>query len=286
MKTIAMVVMTVMAMNVCGQNKTDVSLIRVNSEQQLTEVSSETGDLFNQLKQSGPAIENEWFGVRIYFDQKVALDVYNKQKPGLELAATGWFPTAEQQKEGYGADFYKAGTTVGLGGVRLWDGKKEQFLNPVTMRTARVRKEAQQSYIEMLSEGILYRGDTIDVLMRVTAFSGMRMMKVEAFAFSSHPVQFLTGVNYHEGMKTMMEKNYICTWGVHPEDVAAIQPNIGAGLTFNPSDFESVTKGKTQFELVSKPTKYLETWITSSCELEDELNSMKALETYLKNFAK
>jgi hypothetical protein len=43
-------------------------------------------------------------GIQIYFDKKCALDVYNKTRPGLELAEAAWYPTEEQQKDGWGAD--------------------------------------------------------------------------------------------------------------------------------------------------------------------------------------
>lgn len=40
-----------------------------------------------------------------------------------------------------GADYYKVGPTVGLGGIRLWDGENVLPLDPVSKRTARVVKE-------------------------------------------------------------------------------------------------------------------------------------------------
>lgn len=278
-----LVAVTISAM---AQNQTDISLKWKDKDAQSTVIESETGNLYRELDHHGPAIENEWMGLRLYFDHKVAVDVYNKQRPGLELAEAGWYPTVEQQKEGWGADLYKVGSTVGLGGVRLWDGENEQFLDPVTKRSARVRKEASLSYMEMLSEGIPYRGDTIDVLVRVTVFSGMREAKVEAFALSSRPVQFLTGINFHEGTEVRQGEGFIGTWGVHPEDVAAFQFAIGAGILFNPDDFDSVLKAKAQFVMVSKPTKYLETWITSSCEKEAELNTISDFVQYLNDFQK
>lgn len=286
MKKIFMVFMAVMAVNTYSQNMTDISLKWKDGDKQECAIESETGDLYQKLEHHGPAIENEWIGLRLYFDHKVSVDVYNKTRPGLELAAAAWYPTIEQQKEGWGADQYKVGSTVGMGGVRLWDGEKEVFLNPVSKRTARVRKEANISYMEMLSEGIPYMGDTIDVLVRVTVFSGIREAKVEAFAFSSNPVQFLTGVNYHEATDNKQGDNFICTWGIHPEDVAAFQLKIGAAIIFNPNDFESITKGARQYEMVSKPTKYLETWITSACEKESELNSMDVFVKYLQEYQK
>lgn len=286
MKALLVLVISFLWFGSFAQNLTDISLRWKGSDKQECSIESETGDLYRQLDHHGPAIENEWMGLRLYFDHKVSVDVYNKTRRVLELAAAGWYPTIDQQKEGWGADQYKVGSTVGLGGVRLWDGEKEVFLNPVSKRTARVKKEANISYMEMLSEGIPYKGDTIDVLVRVTVFSGIREAKVEAFAFSRLPVQFFTGVNYHNGTATKQGDNYISTWGIHPEDVAAFQLNIGAAIIYNPNDFASITKGKHQFEMISKPTKYLSTWITSACEKESELNTMEAFIKYLEALKK
>jgi hypothetical protein len=269
-----------------AQNQTDVSLMWKDSLKQVPCISSETGDLYKKLQHHGPAVENEWVGFRMYFDKKVSIDVYNKQKKQLELAAATWYPTPEQQKKGWGSDQYKVAQTVGLGGVRLWDGEKEVLLNPVDMRTARVRKEGSVSYMEMLNEGVPYKDGKVDILVRVTVFSGIREAKVEAFALTSEPVQFFTGINYFEKTATKQGANYIFTWGLHPEDVAAFPLNIGAGLKYNPADFASVTKGAAQYEMVSKPTKYLEFWITSACEKEKAFPVMSKFEAYVLNWAK
>ena len=265
-----------------AENKTDVSLGWKGKPRTETVISSKTGDLYDKVEHHGPAIENEWIGLRLYFNYKCAIDVYNKTKPQLELEKTAWYPTPEQQKDGWGADQYKAGETVGLGGVRLWDGEKVVFLNPVSKRTARVRKEANQSYMEMLSEGVPYKDGTVDILVRVTVFSGMREAKVEAFALCDKPVQFLTGINYHPDTQTKQGDHYIMTWGIHPEDVAAFQLNIGAGIVYNPDDYVSIKKEEKEFQMISKPTKYLETWITSACEKEKDLNNMEKFTEYME----
>lgn len=264
-----------------AENKTDVSLGWKGKPRTETVIASDTGDLYDKVEHHGPAIENEWMGLRLYFNYKCAIDVYNKTKPQLELEKAAWYPTPAQQKAGWGADQYKAGDTVGLGGVRLWDGEKVVFLNPVRKRTARVRKEANISYMEMLSEGVSYKGGMVDILTRVTVFSGLREAKVETFALCDKPVQFLTGINYHPTTQTKQGSNYIVTWGIHPEDVAAFQLEIGAGLLYNADDYVSIKKEKNEFQMISKPTKYLETWITSACEKEKVLNSMEAFAAYM-----
>lgn len=279
----ALIFIALFAFQATSQNKTDISLFWKDNPEHVNSIESLTGDLYTKVGHHGPAIENEWLGLRLYFDKKVAIDVYNKTKPQLELAEAEWYPTPKQQKEGWGADQYKVGQTVGLGGVRLWDGKQVVLLDPVTKRTARVKKEANQSYMEMLSENVPYKGDSIDVLVRVTVYSGIREAKVEAFAFSSKPVQFTTGINYHPGTETKEGKDYIATWGLHPEDVAAFQLNIGAAICYNPDDFVKKEKGPKEYQLISKPTNYLSTWITSACEKEKGFDGMDDFVQYLEN---
>ena len=258
-----------------AQNKTDVSLFLKKDSAYIKEVYSSTGDLFDSLGHHGPAIENEWLGLRIYFDKRTAIDVYSKAKPGLELLETKWYPTSQQQKEGWGADYYKVDTTVGLGGVRLWDGEKVVPLEPVSQRYARIVKEGTISFMEMLSENIPYKNSEIDILIRVTVYSGLRNAKVEAFALTDSKVQFITGINYHQGQYVVQEENYIVTWGYHPEDVAVEKIEMGAAILFDTTNFVKKIDDGSQHLLVSKPTKHLEYWITSSNERENEINSIE-----------
>jgi hypothetical protein len=265
-----------------AQNKTEVSLFMRSDSIQQTEISAESGDLYSTIGHHGPAVENEWMALRIYFSQKAAIDVYSKAKPQLELREKGWYPTANEQKEGWGADYYKVGETVGLGGVHLWDGEKVVKLNPVSNRTARVVKEPTCSYMEMLSEGVPYKNGKIDVLLRVTVFSGERNAKVEAFALSDQLVQFATGVNYHKGEEIYKTDGLIAAWGVHPEDVAAEIVEIGAAIMYNPADFVQIKDDGEQFLLISKPGKHLQTSISSACGREPEINTMKKFIRFLE----
>lgn len=266
-----------------AQNKTDVSLfLRADSASYLNELSSESGDLYTKVGHHGPAVENEWMALRLYFDHKAAIDVYNKTRPGLELKAERWYPSAALQKEGWGADYYKVGSTVGLGGVRLWDGEKVIELDPVSMRTARVVKERTSSYLEMLSEGVPYKGRKVDILVRVTVYSGIREAKVEAFALCDEPVQFATGINYHKGEELFNSDGLIVTWGLHPEDVAAETVKIGGAILYNPDDFVEKKDDGKEFLLISKPVKELSTWVSTACAREKDLNTMEKFKHYLE----
>lgn len=266
-----------------AQNNTDTSLyMKSDKITYLTDIGSESGDLYKTIGHHGPAIENEWMALRIYFSDKVAIDVYNKAKAGLELKKAQWYPTPEQQKEGWGADYYKVASTVGLGGVKLWDGEKVVPLNPVTNRLARVGKTDTTSWMEMISRGVPYKGKKVDILVRVTVFSGKREAKVEAVSLTGEKVQFVTGINYFKDFQTKKGANYIAVWGKHPEDVAAEIVEIGAAIMYNPKDYVKNNDDGTQYLLISKPTKNLETKIISSSAREEELNTLDKLEAYIK----
>jgi len=259
-----------------AQNMTDVSLfLRSDSTAYLDHVSSESGDLYSALGHHGPAIENEWFGLRLYFDKKAAIDVYSKANPGLELCKYKWYPTPQQQIEGKGADYYKVGPTVGLGGIRLWDGSKVVPLDPVSMRTARVVKEGTVSLMEMLSEDVPYRNNKVDILVRVTVYTGFRKAKVEAFALTENDVEFVTGINYHPGQQVVKEDDRIFTWGLHPEDVAAEKVDLGAAIFVNPDDFSQRMDDGNQHIFISKPARYVSFWISSANGKEPVINTLE-----------
>ncbi len=282
MRITIIAILTVLHFITLAQNKTDVSLFfRQDSATYLGEVSSDSGDLFNLLGHHGPAIENEWLGLRFYFDGKAAIDVYSKTKPGLELRQTRWYPTPEQQSNGWGADYYKVGTTVGLGGIRLWDGEKVVPLAPVSRRSVRVVKEGIISFMEMFSEDVPYKNSTVDVLVRVSVYSGLRNAKVEAFALTDHLVQFVTGINYHNGQQVMVDNEFMATWGVHPEDVAAEKIELGAAILFDANDFVKNIDDGEQHLMVSKPSRYLSYWITATNAKESDINSYEKFIKYL-----
>ena len=98
MKATILTACILLCQTLAAQNKTDVSLfLRSDSTTYLNEVSSESGDLFNALGHHGPALENEWLGLRLYFDRKAAIDVYSKIKPGKYINC--WISSANAREQ-------------------------------------------------------------------------------------------------------------------------------------------------------------------------------------------
>ena len=99
----------------CQDNTAASMYLKSDKDTQLDYIESKSGNLYNKLGHHGPAIENQWYALRLYFSRKASVDVYSKAKPGLELAEKKWYPSKKEQLAGWGADYYKVGKTVGHG---------------------------------------------------------------------------------------------------------------------------------------------------------------------------
>ncbi len=281
--------MAILAVSACQElNKptsgTDASLFWKKDSVQLTEIVSEKANQYQTVGHHGPAIENEYFGLRLYFNNSGAIDVYSKQHEGLELKRAFWYPDSAMQVNGYGSDQYKVGGSLGLGGIRLWDG--ENVVKPVATkgRIARIADEGPCSIMEMAALGVPYKNDTIDLLTRVSIFAGNRFARVDAFALCDQEVQFVTGINYHEDHQVVHEEGYILSWGKHPEDVALNPAELGAAIFYYEDDFLQKKNTGNQVLLISKPAKQLKTYLTSASSKEKNINTLEAFKELAKNY--
>lgn len=269
---------------VFSQRNTAVSMyLKKDTNTQLDFIAAESGNLYNKLGHHGPAIENQWYALRLYFNKKTAIDVYSKAKPGLELADKKWYPSKKEQLDGWGADYYKVGNTIGLGGVKLWDGKEVLDLNPVSNRTARVKVYSDSCSMEMISEGVPYMGKKVDILVRVSMYASRREAKVEARALTGEAVQFATGINYFKDLVTKKGDNFALTWGIHPEDVAAEKVEVGAAFFMQESIIEKQLDDGKQFLFITKPVQSFSSLIISYNARESGLDSMDSFEKQIED---
>ena len=249
---------------------------------QVSEIVSETGNQYNKVGHHGPAVENSHMALRVYFNDTGAIDVYSKSGRGMELMEYLWYPTKEQQDTLLlGADGYIAGKTVGLGGVALWDGEKEVKLVATKGRTARVGDTKKGAYAEIIAYGVAYRGDYVDISIRVDVEAKSRVAVVTATELSGKKVQFLTGINFHEGQKVAYGEEYISIWGPHPVKKTETPFPIGAGMFFSSKTFPVLEKIDDMVRIISKPASKVSTKVVSASVKEAEINSAKRFESYM-----
>lgn len=267
---------------VLAQAQTASSLFLRADSLQVKEIVSETADMYKKVGHHGPAVENSHMALRIYFNNSGAIDLYSKNGRGMELLKYKWYPTEKDQEEnGAGCDEYMVGKTVGFGGIALWDGESEVKLVATGGRTARVGDTSKGSYAEMIAYGVPYKGDTVDISIRIDMFAKKREATVTATELSGKKVQFLTGVNYHEGERVSMGEGWASVWGVHPANVSTDPKPVGAAILYNAKKFESVTKTENMVRLVSFPASSVSTKLVGASTKEAELNSAKRFEAYV-----
>lgn len=249
---------------------------------QVSEIVSETGNQYNKVGHHGPAVENSHMALRVYFNDTGAIDVYSKSGRGMELMKYLWYPSKEQQDTlSLGADGYIAGKTVGLGGVALWDGEHEVKLEATKGRTARVGDTKKGSYAEVIAYGVAYMGEYVDISIRVDVEAKTRVATVTATELSGRKVQFLTGINFHEGQKVTYGEEYISVWGPHPVKKTETPFPIGAGMFFSKKTFPVREKTENMVRIISKPVSKVSTKVVSASVKEAELNSAKRFESYM-----
>lgn len=251
---------------------------------QRKEIVSEQAVQYSFVGHHGPAVENSRCALRIYFNDSGAIDVYSKSGAQMELLKYLWYPTEKQMaEEGAGCDEYLVGKTVGLGGIALWDGQKEVKLVATKGRTARVGQIKGGSFAEIIAYGVMYKGEPVDVSIRVEMKDKSRVAKVIATELGGRKVQFLTGVNYHAGETIETGRKYISVWGVHPADVSQNPCQLGGGMWFKPKHFIGAPEQVDNLvRLISKPTSKLETQVVAASVKESELNTAEKFAAYMR----
>ena len=263
--------------------QTDFSLFRRSDGVQVPEIVSETPVLYNQVGHHGPAVENSHFAVRVYFNDSGALDPYCKSGKQMELRKYLWNTTPKQHaEEGAGCDDYVVGSTVGAGGIALWDGEKEIKLVATKGRTARAGKTAKGAYAEIISYGVEYMGEMLDISLRVDMFDNSRVAEVTATVLNGRKVRFLTGINFQPGESMEFGRRYIAVWGTHPTSPLTQDPlPVGAGLKFKPLRFSKVEKTADMLRIISKPARQVKTKLIVASVREDELNTPEKFFSYM-----
>lgn len=283
MKKIYLVIASLLSFVFVTTAQTAKSLFYVSDSLQVSEAYAGNLDDELSLGHGGPAVENTHMALRLSFDQSGSIDLYSKSGRGMELLEYLWYPTQGQQDTlSAGVDAYNVANTLGLGGIALWDGKDLVRLVATEGRKARVEETKKGAYAEVISYGVPYMGDKVDISVRVEVLDKSRVANVTATELSGRKVQFVTGLNHHPGQKVSYNETYIMVWGPHPGTESGKSFPVGAGLFYSVKMFPSVEQTDEMVRLISKPTSSVSTKIVASSTKEAELNNAKRLEAFMQ----
>ena len=199
----------------------------------INEISSTKNDMYNKLHHHGVAFESSMIGYRIYFDNKSTIDLYGKKKQQLELATTGWYPTDEQAAAGYGDDVLTVYGSVGVGGVRGWDGSKAVYIDKFDKRTQRIVSAGKlRTVVESEVEGWQYEGKKINMTVRYILYARHRDAICEVRA-SENIDNLATGVIIIKNGEMLNNKGLVGSWGTdYPvtDTIKYAKQTAGVGL--------------------------------------------------------
>ncbi len=131
------------------------------------------GNLYQDCFHHGPAFENKQVAYRVYFDQRMSIDLYGKKEKRLELIQTNWYSDSIQRKCNYGKDILWVGKTASIGALRGWNGAKATFLNNVDSRTARIISYGPvRTVIEIKTNGWRLDDASYDLASRFILYDG------------------------------------------------------------------------------------------------------------------
>lgn len=268
-KTLRILALALVLTTARAEAQTASSMFWRKDSVQVTEIISPEAVIYNKVGHHGPAVENVASAFRLYFNDSGAIDTYSKSGKQMELLKYRWYPKpAQREDEGAGCDEYAVSKTIGLGGIALWDGEKELPLVATEGRTGRVGKSKDGSWCEIVAHGVEYKGGKVDISIRIDVQDGSRLARVTACELGGRKVQFVTGINFHEGQDIMMCKGKLSAWGVHPPDVSKAPIPVGSALWYKPCMFGKPEKTAKVMRIISKPRKSISTLIMASSTKE------------------
>ncbi|MGN0188197.1 MAG: DUF4861 family protein [Candidatus Cryptobacteroides sp.] len=255
-------------------------LYRLSDGVQVSEISSSEGDLRDSLGLGGPAVENSYMALRLFFDGSGAIDLYSKSGRGLELEKFAWAPDSLAVAEyEAGGDFFDEGQTLGLGGIALFDGENVVRLVATKGRTARVETTSKGSFAEIVSRGVLCGGESVDVSVRIDVSTKKRDAWVTAKVLNGVKVRFVTGVACPDTQTAKTGKGVISLWG--KGSCSGREVSFGVGMFYPEGVFGTPERADGMMRIISKPSTQVSFKIVAASSLEAELNSARRFETYM-----
>jgi unsaturated chondroitin disaccharide hydrolase len=154
------------------------------------------------MKFDGLGWESETTAWRIYFDQRNAIDVWGKRRPGLYLEMFGAPEYVYHWDSPLGRDIYRIGDALGIGAVgALVDGKAAR-VSDVGERKWRITSAGPvRAIVELSYKGWKIAGHEINLTSRMTQWAGERGFYHQVEAEGADGVTLVTGIVRQPGLQ-------------------------------------------------------------------------------------
>jgi len=154
------------------------------------------------MKFDGLGWESEATAWRIYFDQRNAIDVWGKRRPGLYLEMFGAPEYVYNVESPFGRDIYRIGDAIGIGAVAaLVDGKAVRVADVADRKWRIVSAGPVRAIVELSYKGWKVGGREVSLTSRMTQWAGERGFEHQVSAQGAEGLTLVTGIVRQPGLQ-------------------------------------------------------------------------------------
>src|SRR6266436_1214916 len=147
------------------------------------------------MKFDGLGWESEVNAWRIYFDQRNAIDIWGKRRPGLYLEMFGAPEYVYHWESPLGRDIYRIGDAIGIGAVAaLVDGKVVKVSDVAERKWRIISGGPVRVIVELSYKGWKVAGREVNLLSRMTQWAGKHGFEHRITAEGADGLTFVTGI--------------------------------------------------------------------------------------------
>ncbi|HWW76089.1 MAG TPA: DUF4861 family protein [Pyrinomonadaceae bacterium] len=164
-------------------------------------------------KFEGVGWESEQTAWRLYFDQRNAIDLYGKRRPGLYLELFGSPEYDYHEESPFGRDIYKIGEALGIGSVgSVVDGQLVRVAD-VAERGWRILADGPvRSVVELTYKGWKVGGRSVDLTSRITQWAGELGFEHRVASKNAEGLTVVTGLP----RRAWLYEPYLAPYAGHP----------------------------------------------------------------------
>lgn len=153
-------------------------------------------------KFEGLGWESEASAWRIYFDQRNAIDMFGKRRPGLHLEMFGAPEYDYHSESALGRDIYRIGDAIGIGAVAaLVDGKVVKVSEVAERKWRIVSAGPVRVVVELTYKGWKVGGREVNLTSRITQWAGKHGFEHRITVENANGLTLVTGVVRHPGLQ-------------------------------------------------------------------------------------
>ena len=153
-------------------------------------------------KLEGLSWESEASAWRIYFDQRNAIDMFGKRRPGLYLEMFGAPEYDYHAESPLGRDIYRIGEALGIGAVAaVVDGKVVKVSDVAERKWRIINAGPVRVIVELSYKGWKVAGREVNLTSRMTQWTGKHGFEHRIKAENADGLTLVTGVVRHPGLE-------------------------------------------------------------------------------------